>query len=296
MYPNSKNKKGDLMNQEHSYFSISINTITNNAELSVLFSGEGKPVPLHKMGPAVHDYYLIHTVLAGRGIFEMRARTYHCSAGDTFVIFPGELFSYIADIDQPWHYVWVAFVGRAAGTTLSSIGVTPENAVISGSSSRAIRHLYRRIRSSFQQSVYPALEDMEGSGWLRLLLSELGQVNRQRMIGKPMAETDIERQVGQAIRYLELQYTQPVSIDELAHRLGYHRTYLCKMFKKATDLSPMQYLFQIRMERAKQLLATSMTIDQVASSVGFNDALYFSKQFRKWSGMAPSVYRKDQKS
>ncbi|MEW9701213.1 AraC family transcriptional regulator [Paenibacillus sp. SI8] len=280
------------MNPDHTYFTVMINPLTSNTEISVLFSGEGQPIPLHKMGPAVHDYYLIHTVLSGKGTFEIGGRTYSCSAGDTFVIFPGELFSYIADEDRPWQYAWVAFVGRSAGTMLSSIGVTPEHAVISGSSPRSIRHRYRRIRSCFQQSDFPMLEDMEASGWLRLLLSELGQANRQRLMVKPASETEIDRQVGQAIRYLELQYTQPVSIDELAHMLGYHRTYLCKMFKKSTGLSPMQYLFKIRMERGKQLLATSMTIDQVASSVGFNDALYFSKQFRKWSGMAPSAYRK----
>ncbi|MBD0383693.1 AraC family transcriptional regulator [Paenibacillus sedimenti] len=280
------------MNPDHTYFTVSINPIANKADLSVLFSGEGKPVPLHQWGPAVHDYYLIHTVLSGEGVFEIRNRTYRCGPGDTFVIFPGELFSYIADADRPWHYVWVAFVGRAVGMTLSSMGVTPENAVISGSISRSIRHLYRRIRSSFQQSEYPVLEDLKAGGWLRLLLSELGQTNGHRLTDKRAAESDIERQIGQAIRYLELQYTQPVSIESLAHSLGYHRTYLCKMFKQSIGLSPMQYLLKIRMERAKQLLKTSMTIDQVASSVGFNDALYFSKQFRKWSGVAPSAYRK----
>ncbi|MFD0698228.1 helix-turn-helix domain-containing protein [Paenibacillus sp. GCM10027628] len=280
------------MNPEHSYFTININPLTTNADISVLFSGEGKPIPLHQMGPAVHDYYLIHTVLSGEGVFEMRDRSYRCRSGDTFVIFPGELFSYIADADQPWHYAWVAFAGRAVGMTLSSMGVTPENAVISGSNPRAIRHVYRQIRSSFQQSDYPVLEDMEAGGWLRLLLSRLGQTNRHRVTDKRVAESEIERQVSQAVRYLELQYTQTVSIESLAHSIGYHRTYLCKMFKQYIGLSPMQYLLKIRMERAKQLLETSMTIDQVASSVGFNDALYFSKQFRKWNGVAPSAYRK----
>ncbi|MDQ0919389.1 AraC family transcriptional regulator [Paenibacillus sp. V4I5] len=284
------------MNQDHSYFSVHINPLHSTNELSVLFSGEGKPIPLHKMGPAVHDYYLIHTVHAGEGTFEMHNRTYRCSAGDTFVIYPGELFSYIADSHHPWHYTWVAFSGRAAGTLLSQIGVSPHQAVISGSNPRSIRHYYRHIRSSFQHSDTPVLEDMESAAWLRLLIRELGRVNSHQIAFTPTTETDIERQVGQAIRYLELQYTQPVSIEELAHNLGYHRTYLCKMFKQSTGLAPMQYLLKVRMERAKQLLETSMTIDQVAASVGFNDALYFSKQFRKWSGLAPSVYRKEQKA
>ena len=102
---------------------------------------------------------------------------------------------------------------------------------------------------------FPQLEELESEGWLRLLLRELGRTNTHHITAKPTAETDIKRQVGQAIRYLELQYTQAVSIEHLARSLGYHRTYLCKMFKQSTGLSPMQYLFNIRMERAKQLLA-----------------------------------------
>ncbi|MNC67478.1 Arabinose operon regulatory protein [compost metagenome] len=47
----------------------------------------------------------------------------------------------------------------------------------------------------------------------------------------------------------------------------------------------------MRMDKAKNLLSGTLTIDQVASSVGFNDALYFSRQFRKFSGMSPSEYR-----
>lgn len=46
------------------------------------------------------------------------------------------------------------------------------------------------------------------------------------------------------------------------------------------------------MERAVALLQKSLTIKEVASSVGFNDALYFSKQFKNWYGIAPSEYRK----
>jgi AraC-like DNA-binding protein len=53
----------------------------------------------------------------------------------------------------------------------------------------------------------------------------------------------------------------------------------------------MHYLLKLRMERAKLLLQEQLTIEQVASSVGFTDALYFSKQFKKWSGSSPSEYR-----
>ncbi|WJH37586.1 helix-turn-helix transcriptional regulator [Paenibacillus sp. CC-CFT747] len=79
----------------------------------------------------------------------------------------------------------------------------------------------------------------------------------------------------------------------MAQTLGYHRTYLSKIFKQQTGLSPMNFLLKIRMERARLLLEKPLTIEQVASSVGFSDALYFSKQFKKWYGASPSDYRQE---
>jgi len=77
----------------------------------------------------------------------------------------------------------------------------------------------------------------------------------------------------------------------LSRNLGYHRAHLFNAFKARTGLSPKQYLTKIRIDKAKELLAGPLTIDQIASSVGFNDALYFSRQFKKSTGMSPSEYR-----
>ncbi|MNN42803.1 HTH-type transcriptional activator RhaS [compost metagenome] len=101
----------------------------------------------------------------------------------------------------------------------------------------------------------------------------------------------IDRQIDQAIRWISLQFHQQISIDQIAATLGYHRGHLSKAFKQRTGLSPKQYLLKMRMDKAKGLLEGTLSVDQVASSVGFNDALYFSKQFRKYFGIPPSEYR-----
>ncbi|MCL6646417.1 MAG: catalase/peroxidase HPI, partial [Dehalococcoidia bacterium] len=88
------------------------------------------------------------------------------------------------------------------------------------------------------------------------------------------AEHPARHHVEQAIRWLNLQYSKPISIEEMAHTLGYHRTYLSKIFKQFTGLPPMGYLLKVRMERARQLLQEPLTVEQVASSVGYPDALY----------------------
>ncbi|MBY3621855.1 AraC family transcriptional regulator [Acinetobacter sp. CUI P1] len=280
------------MASEHYHFSAGFNLAPDEPDLTVLFSGEGKPVPGHKMGPSVHDYYLIHTVIDGKGMFQSGSNSQVCGTGDTFIIFPGALFSYQADMEQPWTYVWVALQGAAVQQLFEEVGITPDKPIIHLDNLKEIHNLYEHIRFSFQQSAYPRLESLEASGWLRLLVHKFGLANLGALTPKSAQLPDvIDRQINQAIRWISLQFPQQISIDHMASSLGYHRAHLSKAFKQKIGMSPKQYLLKVRMDKAKELLGGTLTIDQVSSSVGFNDALYFSKQFRKWSGMSPSEYR-----
>jgi len=281
------------MAPEHDEYTVNMNPSPNpNGEIAVLFVGEAQPVPLHKMGPAIHDYYLIHTVLSGRGDFSIGGKSYRCGAGDSFMIFPGEMFSYQADEHEPWRYAWIAFVGRGAEAVVSSLGVAPEDAVVPGSLNAKVRHYYDQLLQCFDSSQSPELSNLEAGGWARLLLRQFGTARAKTDKKDPEIAEASERVVKRAIQFLTLQFAQPISISRLAGLLGYHRTHLCKLFKQSTGMSPMQYLLQIRMQRAELLLGTSMPIEQIASSVGFGDPLYFSRKFRSWSGQSPTDYRR----
>ncbi|MFC5649224.1 AraC family transcriptional regulator [Paenibacillus solisilvae] len=284
---------------DHFKFHVGSNTQPGHGELSVLFSGEGKPHPNHQIGPAVHNYYLIHTVMSGHGIFETDGTRYECSKGDTFVIFPDTLFTYKAHDSDPWHYRWVAFRGHMAGPILASIGISPAHPIIACSDYRALIPLYRKMQQTLEHTPFPELADLEASGLLRILLKEFGELNADKLTFNSLTIIpDMERQIKQAVRYLSYQFAKPIAIDDLSRSLGYHRTHLSKMFKQYTGLSPMQFLLKVRMERARELLTgqVHLSIDQVASSVGYSDALYFSKQFRKTFGSSPTEYRSNHRT
>lgn len=280
------------MNPEHYEFTIGINLTPAEQDLSVLFSGEARPYPGHTIGPSVHDYYLIHTVLDGRGLFQSGTFSAECRMGDTFVIFPGSLFSYQAALEAPWHYAWIALQGIDVHELLTAVGITREQPFMHSDNITELHNLYGRIRQAFGQSAYPRLESLEASGWARLLLHQFGLGNLSTLPLHPAEMPEmIDRQIDQAIRWITLQFHQQISIDHMASSLGYHRVHLSKAFKQRTGLSPKQFLLKLRMDKARELLGSPLTIEQVASSVGFNDALYFSKQFRKHTGIPPREYR-----
>src|SRR4051794_3984939 len=98
---------GGVKVEQHLSFTINVNAAPLKGEMSVLFNGKAQPVMGHFIGPAVHDYYLIHIVLDGEGVFETLGESYRCEAGDAFVIFPDILVKYEASMSNPWQYMWV---------------------------------------------------------------------------------------------------------------------------------------------------------------------------------------------
>ena len=96
----------------------------NDTDLYLNVFGHSITEPLHKAGPAVKTFYLIHFVLEGEGDFYVKGAHYHLKKGQGFLIEPDTPATYISDEHHPWRYVWFGFSGRCAQDTLSSIGLT----------------------------------------------------------------------------------------------------------------------------------------------------------------------------
>ena len=100
--------------------------------------------------------------------------------------------------------------------------------------------------------------------------------------------------VEEALRYIENNYAHTVNIQVIADHLNIERTYLYRLFKDITGMSPQEYLLDYRIRRSCSLLKeTSLPVSDIARSVGYNDALYFSRLFRQKKGRTPTAYRKE---
>lgn len=276
---------------EHYEHRVHINPYLSNPELNVMFAGAARPHPHHRIGPAVHDYVLLHSVDHGQGVFEWEGQSYRVGQGDTFVIFPGGLFSYVSDGSEPWSYRWIAIQGISVLEMLTKVGITAANPVIKGADSDGLAHIYEHIEQSLAKQAGEVSTELDTGGWFRILLAEFARLNTDRLSSSARILTESERVVEQAIRWFRTQYMMPVCIGNLAASLGYHRTHFTKVFKHVTGLSPKQYIKRIRMEKAKELLSTSLNVEQVAASCGFSDPLYFSRQFKSWTGKSPTQFR-----
>ena len=100
-----------------------------------------------------------------------------------------------------------------------------------------------------------------------------------------------------AIDYIHEHYNEPVTLNEVAENIYVSTFYISRMFKKELGKSFVDYLNDVRIEKAKELLRdVKYKTYEVAELVGIADAHYFSKLFKKYSGMTPSEYREQSES
>jgi AraC-like DNA-binding protein/quercetin dioxygenase-like cupin family protein len=268
---------------------ISFNPFIDGNEYEVMFAGWSRTDPGHYMGPLIHSYYLIHYVISGQGHFKGMGKDYTLHPGDSFIIYPNELVQYTADDQDPWEYCWVAFNGNRFDKLLRKMKISPTTPIVRANGSRRLRPLLRLIeRTLARREEHDAIL---ADGYLQQLLGEYAIDRIAAASPNASAAVMNDAHIDHAIGLLTHRYYQPISIAELAREIGYHRTYFSKVFKERTGMSPLAFLMKIRMEQARTLLRSDLSIEQIAMSVGFNDPLYFSKQFKRWYGMSPSHYR-----
>jgi len=94
------------------------------------------------------------------------------------------------------------------------------------------------------------------------------------------------------ISFISSHYTKKISLNDISQATFYSAAYCENEFKKTTGKSIINYLIDVRINAAKKLLAeSSMSCARIAAAVGFEDANYFSRVFKKRTGYSPLRYR-----
>lgn len=116
----------------------------------------------------------------------------------------------------------------------------------------------------------------------------------QQATAIPTAKQQEERVITAITRYLQSHLAEEISLTVLADQFHLNAQYISQLFKNEIGVGFLGYLTHIRIERAKQLLlATSLSVAEVAEQSGYGDYRVFTKVFKKTEGLTPSQYRRD---
>lgn len=160
-----------------------------------------------------------------------------------------------------------------------------------------VRTLPPRRLHSFCRKVYKHFHHEEpirrwrGQLDFQEMLYELAAAN-----GKDAGEDKVQA-LERAKAMIEERYAEDLTIDRLSEAAGFSANYFADMFKKTYGRSVMDYVAQVRMNKAKQLmLGSEGLLKEVAHLVGYKDEFYFSRKFKKEYGLSPTAYIRKRKN
>ncbi|HFU3946737.1 TPA: AraC family ligand binding domain-containing protein [Streptococcus suis] len=262
---------------------------SHNFDLNVDHYGAEQCDSGYSFGPTIRDNYVLHFITNGKGKISINGETTELTAGDIFVLPKNQSIFYQADENSPWTYTWVGFSGSRAETILSHTRLLEKYFLHSHLESDILKKMID-INQTEVQSL-PMITELILIGHLNQLLAALVQEFPNDSLKE--ASTLAKTYVHHAIKIIHSQYNSPIKVSAIAEKLALSRSYLYKIFKQETGYSIKDYIVQVKMNHACQLLANpDLSITEIANSVGYQDPLTFSSAFKNQYHQSPSDYRK----
>lgn len=204
--------------------------------------------------------------------------------------FPNQINMYIADHDIPWEYVWIEFDGLRAKETIELAGLNVDQPVY--------KARYKDLADSMKSEMLYIINHKEESpfhliGHLYLFIDSLVRSCNLTQLNKGNRLRDFY--IREAISFIEQNFQNAISVEEIAASCGLNRSYFGKIFHENMGKSPQEFLISYRMKKAAELLKlTNLSISDIGNAVGYPNQLHFSRAFKHVYGISPRQWRFEQ--
>ncbi len=215
--------------------------------------------------------------------------TYQVKSGQGFLLFPGQVCTYIADRELPWEYVWLEFDGLRAKETVELAGLHPANPVY--------KARYKDIYEAMKEEMLYIVNHREESpfhliGHLYLFIDSLLRSSTSAQLGKGNRLRDFY--IKEAFAFIEQNFQNDISVEDIAAACGLNRSYFGKIFHESMGKTPQEFLISYRMTKATELLKlTDLSIADIGNVVGYPNQLHFSRAFKNAYQVSPRQWRNE---
>lgn len=233
-----------------------------------------------------NDFQLIY-IAKGKLHLIQNGKDHLLQKGNIILFRPGEpqIYNLYAK-DSPETY-WVHFTGNNVSRILEYYNIPDGVSVVYTGLSQNYKWLFRQMIQELQlkRTNFSDMLTMQ----LRQLLLYLGRSIKEEVPVSAELLDEIER----SMHYFNKNFYMPIVIEDYVKEHHMTPWWFIQNFKKIAQITPTQYIVNLRISNAKNLLANSdYTVAKIASMVGYENSLYFSRLFSKHVGMPPREYRK----
>ncbi|TVY10074.1 AraC family transcriptional regulator [Paenibacillus cremeus] len=231
--------------------------------------------------------FSIHLVLDGKGYVQTEKITHTLQRGDAFLYFPMQEQRYWTSDEEPWNVRWVHFYGKPLTDYMreKDFHLSPLWTM--------------RQWKPLEQALDQLLTEVEENAFLQLpRLSTLTYAALTEFVANAIPHTssksiEIDQRILDLLPTMRNSACQPFELDYWAEQAGVSTYYFCKLFKKATQMTPMTFITLSRLQFSKQWLLENkeLTVREIALQAGYPSVSYFNKRFLEQEGMTPTDYR-----
>ena len=235
------------------------------------------------------DWLLILTLDGGGRFVHADGTEAHAAPGDAVLIAPGTRHDYGPAREQGlWETLWAHFYPRRHWVELID---WPEE--IPGFMRISIKEadVYRRVAERFAEAHALGHENLPRRDWFAMnaleevLLWMIGQAS-------DATSSPVDPRLRSLRQFCLANLSRKLTLDDLCEAASLSRTRVSQLFRTGFDQTPMQYIEEQRIAKAKELLVrTSLSIAEIATACGFENAFYFANRFRRHSGIPPTTWR-----
>ncbi|MDO5765945.1 MAG: AraC family transcriptional regulator [Elusimicrobiales bacterium] len=152
---------------------------------------------------------------------------------------------------------------------------------------------YCRLLQNYDDDSFHYGQDIHQRAVLYELLANLfNDLHYSGKTSAPNKETVFV--ISRLLRYINEHLTDDLTIEDLTRETNFSASYLCRIFKRCTGTTLIQYIRLKRVYLAKQLLSDGLSANNACIQAGFNNYSYFFKTFRQITGISPAEFQKDQ--
>jgi AraC-like DNA-binding protein len=272
--------EGHILESQYFYFETRPD---DDQELAIVFGGYEKCAPDFEIIRKTYPYYVLEYSIRGKCTLKINSVLHLLTKGVIAGFAPQYPHHYTCDPDCPLEHYWLAFVGSKAQELFEKSNLCAKGTV---SGSPYTMQLMQSIFTNGMQKTRHAQEIC--SSYLRILLLSLA------------ADQYIDEQFTSASRanyhfcrkYIDENFSYISSPLQVAKICNINVRYMSRLFKKYDILTPKEYIMQLKLNKAANLLLTvSLPVCKIAFAVGFKDPYHFSRNFKKVHKLSPSKYR-----
>ena len=256
----------------------------------------------YKNEEETHDFW---EMVYGDVICTANGKPFALQEGEAYFHCPHEVHTLSANGKKPPTVVIISFTCKSEAVRFFEKRHIPADRTMS----RLVRWIVEEGRGSFDlnrstpESTKMPLLEKPALGGMQLIKNYLESllIRIMRTVNESaenpatfLLQDEFEGHISrQAIAIMKENLHARLTIEDICKQLNYNKSYVFKHFKADTGYPVMTYFTYLKIERAKRLLrAENASITQIAEALAFDTPNYFSKTFKKETGMTPSAYRK----